>query len=64
MSEGFLKAQSDNLPLVDSLMVANFFSKNELFTSAKQRGVNAKRLVKYDTYFLCMNLPFWYGIVS
>ncbi|CAG9763417.1 unnamed protein product [Ceutorhynchus assimilis] len=43
MTEGFIKAQSDNLPLVDSLMIAEFFSKNELFTSAEQRGVKAKR---------------------
>ncbi|XP_030747767.1 uncharacterized protein LOC115876204 [Sitophilus oryzae] len=43
MTEGFLKASSDNLPLVDSLMVAEFFSQNELFTSAEQRGVKAKR---------------------
>ena len=45
MSNEFLKAQSDNLSLVDSLMVAHLFSKNELFTSAEQSGVKPKRLL-------------------
>ncbi|KAJ8911570.1 hypothetical protein NQ315_007952 [Exocentrus adspersus] len=43
--EGYLKGQSDNLPKVDSLMVANFFSKNVLFCSAEIRGTKAARWV-------------------
>lgn len=52
MTEGFVKAQSDNLPLVDSIMVADFFSKSDLFMSAEQRGVKARRLVTIVIFIL------------
>ncbi len=47
--QGYLKAQSDNLPKVDSIMIAEFFSKSVLFSSAEIRGLKAKRYVALDT---------------
>ena len=41
--QGYVKGQSDNLPEVDAMMVAEFFSSSGLFTSAEMRGVKAKR---------------------
>lgn len=60
MEKGFTKGQSDNLPRVDSLMVAQYFIKNKDFTAAEIRGVKMKRylchtIIKiigtYGTYF-------------
>lgn len=43
--QGYFKAQSDNLPKVDSIMIAEFFSRNVLFSSAEIRGVKANSYV-------------------
>lgn len=43
MDKGFVKAQSDNLPKVVSVMLALFYSENSSFTSAEIRGVKAQR---------------------
>lgn len=40
---GFQKATSNNLPMIDSTMVAEFFIKNENFGGAEMRGVKASR---------------------
>lgn len=45
MDKGFLKGQSDNLPRVDSLMVAQYFMKNQDFTAAEIHGIKMKRYV-------------------
>ncbi|KAF5308208.1 hypothetical protein FQR65_LT06388 [Abscondita terminalis] len=37
----FVKAQSDNLPKLDSFMLVEFFNENKLFTSAEIRGIKA-----------------------
>ncbi|KAF5281934.1 hypothetical protein FQR65_LT14460 [Abscondita terminalis] len=37
----FVEARSDNLPKLDSFMVADFFANNPMFTSAEIRGVKA-----------------------
>lgn len=39
----YLKAQSDNLPTVDALMVADNINNNECWTLAKVRGVKPDR---------------------
>ena len=41
--QGYLKRQSDNLPKVDSIMVAEFCSKSDVFSVAEIRGVKANR---------------------
>ena len=41
--QGYVKGQSYNLPDVNAMMVAEFFSSSELFTSAEMRGVKPKR---------------------
>jgi len=43
---GFVKAQSDNLPRVDVLMVSDFFT-NTTLNVAESRGVKAHRYVNY-----------------
>lgn len=43
MEEGFQKGQSNNLPRVDGLMVAQYFSKNADFVAAEMRGVKMKK---------------------
>lgn len=40
---GFVKADSRNLPTVDAVMVANFFTESDVFHSAEIRGVKAER---------------------
>lgn len=40
---GFLKADSNNIPFVDAIMVANFFAKNELFSSTQAPGSKSHR---------------------
>ncbi|KAB0802565.1 hypothetical protein PPYR_04751 [Photinus pyralis] len=40
---GFVKAQSDNLPHVDALMVAEFFASSDKYTAAEIRGLKAMR---------------------
>lgn len=49
MEEGFIKGSSDNLPRVDSLMVAQYFIGNQEFTAAEIRGIKMKRYV-YSKY--------------
>lgn len=49
IDEGFEKAGSDNLPMVDSEMVNDFFTNNVNFVSAEVRNVKTQRLV-YVTY--------------
>lgn len=44
-STGFVKAQSDNLPKLDVLMIADFFARNEFFNVAETRGVKNRRYV-------------------
>lgn len=39
MESGFIKANSGNLPKIDSLMVANFFATNKDFCAAELRNV-------------------------
>ncbi|KAI4455472.1 hypothetical protein MML48_9g00002312 [Holotrichia oblita] len=39
---GFIKAQSDNLPRVDVLMLTNFFHNNLCFMSSEMRGVKTQ----------------------
>lgn len=39
MEKGFMKADSSNLPRVDSFMVAQFFANNPDFCSAEFRNV-------------------------
>lgn len=46
MSQGFVRASSENLPVVDLDMLIDFISKNELYQSAEMRGVKTARLVK------------------
>lgn len=43
MEEGFQKGQSDNLPLIHDMMVAEYFIKNKDFEAAEIRGVKMKR---------------------
>lgn len=40
---GFLRAQSDNLPKVDAIMMASFIAGNSDFLSAEFRGFKATR---------------------
>lgn len=39
----FVKAQSDNLPKVDSLMIAEYFASSKKYTSAEICGIKAQR---------------------
>lgn len=39
--EGFKKAQSDNLPCVDAIMVASFLKNSDCFVAAEIRGSKA-----------------------
>ena len=41
--QGYLKGQSDNLTKVDSIIVAELFSKSDVFSLAEIRGVKANR---------------------
>lgn len=43
MEKGFVKAASDNLPVVDSEMVNNFYVSNLNFFSAEVTNVKTKR---------------------
>ncbi len=43
--DGFVKAQSDNLPKIDAISMFAFLGKNSDFTGAEMRGVKAKRYV-------------------
>lgn len=43
--EGFVKGDSDNLPVVNSDMVNDFYIANMKFLSAEVRNVKTKRLV-------------------
>ncbi|XP_011165047.1 uncharacterized protein LOC105199588 [Solenopsis invicta] len=40
---GFVKAQSDNLPCVDVVMISNFFANNPTLNIAESRGVKMHR---------------------
>lgn len=40
---GFVKAQSDNLPKIDAFMMTTYFASNPDFTSAEVKGVKAAR---------------------
>lgn len=40
---GYLKADSSNLPMVDLIMVMDYFNTNHQFVSAEMRGVNMQR---------------------
>ncbi|KAJ8710275.1 hypothetical protein PYW07_009641 [Mythimna separata] len=40
---GFVKAQSDNLPKIDAFMMTTYFALNPDFTSAEVKGVKAAR---------------------
>lgn len=40
---GFVQAQSDNLPKVDSLMIFDYLGNNSKFTSAEIRGWKIQR---------------------
>ncbi|XP_044728149.1 uncharacterized protein LOC123291793 [Chrysoperla carnea] len=42
-SEGFVRAQSNNLSKINVLMVAQYFGNCESFTAAETRGVKAHR---------------------
>lgn len=39
MDQGFIKADSANLPKIDSFMIGNFFASNPDFCSAEFRNV-------------------------
>lgn len=41
--EGLVKADSRNLPKIDGIMIAEFFSQNPLFRSSEIRGVKTER---------------------
>ena len=45
MEPGFVKADSRNLPEVNHLMIAEFFSKSDLYLSAEIRAVKNQRWV-------------------
>jgi len=40
---GFVNAQFDNLPQVNSLMVIEFFASNDKYTAAEIQGLKAQR---------------------
>lgn len=40
---GYTKAQSDNLPRVDAIMVAQFLKNNSCFMSSEMKGVKTQR---------------------
>lgn len=40
---GYIKADSNNVPKIDGFMVANFFVGNEKFTGAELKGVKNAR---------------------
>lgn len=40
---GFVQGQSDNLPIIDSFMMASFLSNNISFVGAEIRNVKTKR---------------------
>jgi len=48
--EGYVKGQSDNLPSVDSFMVASFMQSAESFSLGEVRGVKAEKYVFYFKY--------------
>lgn len=41
--EGYSKAQSDNLPIVDMFMVADFIKNNDCFSLGEVRGVKTNK---------------------
>lgn len=41
--DGFVKAQSDNLPTIDAEMVQIFFATSDCFNVPESRGVKAKK---------------------
>lgn len=43
ISQGFVKATSGNLPSVDMMMIASFFTTNEKFVGAELKGVKNAR---------------------
>ena len=43
MDPGYVKADSRNLPDVNHVMVAEFFSKSDLYVSAEIRAVKNQR---------------------
>ena len=43
MDDGFEKGQSDNLPKIDGLMVALYFSNNSDFLASEMRGVKMQK---------------------
>lgn len=43
MEEGFIKADSSNLPKVDSAMLSEFLIKNANYFSAEMKNVKANR---------------------
>ena len=45
MEPGYVKADSRNLPEVNHLMIAEFFSKSDLYLSAEIRAVKNQRWV-------------------
>lgn len=45
MEPGYVKADSRNLPAVNHLMIAQFFSKSDLYLSAEIRAVKNQRWV-------------------
>lgn len=53
MDPGFLKADSDNLPLVDSDMINNFYMDNLQFVSSEVRNVKTKRYVIILLILIC-----------
>ena len=43
MEAGYVKADSRNLPDIDHLMIAQFFSRSDLYLSAEIRAVKNQR---------------------
>jgi hypothetical protein len=45
--EGFVPAQSNNMPKIDSWMVAQYLSNNECFNAPEMPGVKTTTKVKF-----------------
>jgi hypothetical protein len=43
MEAGYVKACSNNIPVVDALMIGHFFGRNPDYVGCEQRGVKLSR---------------------
>ncbi|GBP85960.1 hypothetical protein EVAR_63109_1 [Eumeta japonica] len=55
MESGFSKANSNNLPRVDAVMLGTFFASNRDFCSSEFRNVKAS--IETDTTISCPSKP-------